>query len=90
MLDRITREHAGKTVVLITSGGVIHAMFLVFFALPSLQPPQAWFATDNASLTTWEQRPWRNQPAVWTLLRYNDGSHLHEEVSPAIHRERTS
>jgi probable phosphoglycerate mutase len=76
MLDRITRDYADKTVVLITSGGVIHATFLVFFAMQTLMPPSAWFATDNASLTTWEQRPWRNQPAIWTLLRYNDISHL--------------
>lgn len=76
MLDRITRDHAGKTIVLITSGGVIHATFLVFFSLPSLQPPHAWFATENASITSWERRPWRNQPDVWTLLRYNDTSHL--------------
>jgi probable phosphoglycerate mutase len=79
MLDRVTRDYAGKTVVLVTSGGVIHATFLVFFALPSLQPPHAWFATENASITTWEQRPWRNQPDVWTLLRYNDTSHLSEQ-----------
>lgn len=76
MLDRITREHAGKTIALITSGGVIHATFLVFFSLPSLEPPKAWFATSNASITTWEQRPWRDTPSVWTLLRYNDTSHL--------------
>jgi 2,3-bisphosphoglycerate-dependent phosphoglycerate mutase len=76
MLDRIIREYSGKTIILITSGGVIHATFLVFFSLPSLQLPQAWFATSNASLTSWELRPWRNQPAIWTLLRYNDTSHL--------------
>ena len=76
MLDRVTRDYAGKTVVLITSGGVIHATFLVFFGMHTLIPPSAWFATDNASITTWEQRPWRNQPHVWTLLRYNDTSHL--------------
>jgi 2,3-bisphosphoglycerate-dependent phosphoglycerate mutase len=76
MLDRVTRDYAGKTVVLITSGGVIHATFLVFFGMQTLIPPSAWFATDNASITTWEQRPWRNQPRAWTLLRYNDISHL--------------
>ena len=77
MLDRVTREYDGKTIVLVTSGGVIHATFLVFFGMQTLIPPSAWFATDNASITTWEQRPWRNQPHVWTLLRYNDISHLH-------------
>ena len=79
MLDRITREYAGKTIVLNTSGGVIHATFLVFFGMHTLAPPIAWFATDNASITTWEQRPWRNQPSVWTLLRYNDTSHLNDQ-----------
>jgi probable phosphoglycerate mutase len=78
MLDRVTRDYAGKTVVLITSGGVIHATFLVFFSMHTLLPPAAWFATENASTTTWEQRPWRNQPSVWTLLRYNDTSHLND------------
>lgn len=79
MLDRITRDYADKTIVLITSGGVIHATFLVFFSMHTLIPPSVWFATDNASLTTWEQRPWRNQPSLWTLLRYNDTSHLRSE-----------
>ncbi len=79
MLDRITREYSGKTIVLITSGGVIHATFLVFFSMATHTPPQAWFATDNASLTTWERRLWRNQPDVWTLLRYNDISHLNDQ-----------
>lgn len=78
MLDRVTRDYAGKNIVLITSGGVIHATFLVFFAMHTLIPPHAWFATENASITTWEQRPWRNQPSVWTLLRYNDTSHLRD------------
>jgi probable phosphoglycerate mutase len=78
MLDRVTRDYAGKNVVLITSGGVIHATFLVFFAMDTLLPPSAWFATKNASITTWEQRHWRNQPDVWTLLRYNDTSHLRD------------
>lgn len=78
MLNRVTREYAGKTIVLITSGGVIHASFLVFFRMHTLVPPSVWFATSNASITTWEQRPWRNQPSIWTLLRYNDTSHLHD------------
>jgi probable phosphoglycerate mutase len=78
MLDRVTRDYPGKTIVLITSGGVIHATFLVFFAMHTLLPTSAWFATENASITTWEQRPWRNQPDVWTLLRYNDTSHLND------------
>lgn len=78
MLDRVTRDYAGKTVVLITSGGVIHVTFLAFFAMHTLIPPHAWFATENASITTWEQRPWRNQQAIWTLLRYNDTSHLRD------------
>lgn len=78
MLDRVTRDYDGKTVVLITSGGVIHATFLVFFGMQTLIPPSAWFATENASITTWERRPWRDQPRVWTLLRYNDTSHLDE------------
>ncbi|HEU5347012.1 MAG TPA: histidine phosphatase family protein [Ktedonobacterales bacterium] len=76
MLDRVTREYEGKTIVLITSGGVIHAAFLIFFGMHTLVPPGVWFATDNTSITTWEQRPWRNLPSVWTLLRYNDTSHL--------------
>lgn len=78
MLDRITHEHMGKTIVLITSGGVIHVTFLVFFRMQTLVPPSVWFATSNASITIWEQRPWHNQPSIWTLLRYNDTSHLQD------------
>lgn len=88
MLDRVTREYEGKTIVLITSGGVIHATFLIFFGMHAVLSPPAWFATENASITTWEQRPWRNRPSVWTLLRYNDASHLHDQQDQYDQHER--
>lgn len=79
LLDHVTREYAGKTVVLVTSGGVIHATFVAFCALPTLRLPAAWFATRNASITSWQVRP---PDAVWPrtrLLRYNDDAHPRDE-----------
>jgi len=75
-LDRVTREHAGKTIVVVCHGGVIDGSFLHFFGMPLQAVPPAGFHTANTSLTCWRRLWTRDQRLRWTLVRYNDDHHL--------------
>lgn len=85
-LSRITREHAGKTVVLFTHGGVIDASFLVFFQMHTLTPPPAAFYTRNTSITHWAWTEPEHADAWvrgrWRLVRYNDDLHTRDIGQP--------
>lgn len=86
-LQRITREHEGKTIVVICHGGIIDASFLLFLGLSSLQYPQILFDTHNTSITHWykERNDWVEQlnlPVSWILECYNDAMHLRDLDSP--------
>jgi 2,3-bisphosphoglycerate-dependent phosphoglycerate mutase len=74
-LDRITREHQGKTIVLVCHGGVIDGSFISFFCLNAWTPPPTRFATRNTSITHWEKR---NEGKDWQLVTFNDGFHLQD------------
>lgn len=76
-LERIARQHAGKTVVVVCHAGVVECSFVRFFHLPTTSLPPAELWTRNTSITVWQHVP--NQPAQpWRLLRYNDTTHLVE------------
>jgi probable phosphoglycerate mutase len=86
-LQRITREHEGKTIVIICHGGIIDTTFLLFLGLSSLQYPQILFDTHNTSITHWyrEANDWVEQlnlPVSWILDYYNDTMHLRDLDSP--------
>jgi probable phosphoglycerate mutase len=86
-LQRITREHDGKTIVIICHGGIIDASFLFFLGLSSLKFPQVLFDTHNTSITHWykEANDWVEQlnlPVSWILDCYNDTMHLRDLDSP--------
>lgn len=74
-LTRITRDYAGKTIVVVCHGGVIDASFLHFFGMNGLAFPQAGFATQNTSLTHWEYTRYHGKMR-WRLVGYNDAAHL--------------
>lgn len=75
-LDRVTREHAGKTIVIVTHGGFIDNAFLYFFGMSPHAPPPAQFSTRHTSLTHWQRRRrWRGEEG-WHLVSYNDAAHL--------------
>src|SRR5712692_6968161 len=40
-LNRITQDHMGRNIVIVTHGGIIEASFAFFFGLSTLQRPQA-------------------------------------------------
>jgi probable phosphoglycerate mutase len=77
-LDRIIRQHEGKTIVIVCHGGVIGVSFLYFFGIGSLQYPQAGFDTDNTSITHWARRSVSGRSARWRLICYNDDMHLRD------------
>lgn len=95
MFDRVSREYAGKTVVLVTHGGVIDASMLIFFRLHTLTVPSFALYTHNTSITEWElerRDGWHAhgrpiEAPRWRLVRYNDDYHIrdmpdHAESSP--------
>lgn len=77
-LDRIIRQHAGKTIVLVCHGGVIDASFLYFFRMNAWTIPVARFYTRNTSITHWQQLVSEKGRQHWHLIKYNDAFHLHD------------
>lgn len=76
-LTRVTREHQGKTIVIVCHGGVVDASFIYFFGLNSMAPPDTGFYTYNTSITHWEEYLHDGYPR-WRLLSYNDWFHLRD------------
>jgi 2,3-bisphosphoglycerate-dependent phosphoglycerate mutase len=75
-LDKICREHAGKTIVCVTHGGVVDTSFVHFFGLGLHQMPHVQLHTHNASLTHWAHLTHDDQPPFWRLESFNDRHHL--------------
>jgi probable phosphoglycerate mutase len=78
-LDRIAREHDGKTIVIVTHGGFIDSTFLVLFGVNTLIQPQLELYTHNTSITQWEKHGHDGTPR-WRLVRYNDDLHVRDIV----------
>lgn len=76
-LNRLLQEHEGKTIVLVTHGGVIQAAFLYFFGYTASVLPRAGVDIGNTSLTHWYRSA--NRPR-WVLERFNDTHHLLSEA----------
>lgn len=69
-LDRYAHEHAGRTVMAVTSAGVIAASLRIRFGGPWSNRPR--MVPTNTGLTEWEF----GDDAQWTLRRYDDVRHL--------------
>lgn len=76
-LTRITREHQGKTMVVVCHGGVIDGSFTFFFGQSIFTPPYVGLYTYNTSITHWQQYLHDDTPR-WRLRSYNDTFHLRE------------
>jgi probable phosphoglycerate mutase len=66
-LNRIWQEHVGKTIVLVTHGGVIQASFAYFFNLSATAIPGV--STENTAITHWTRSA---DASRRTLHRHND------------------
>ena len=72
-LNRIFHEYEGKTIVLVSHGGVLAASFSYFFGLSGATSSRVSLSAKNASLTHW-LKP--ENASRWVLERYNDYHHL--------------
>jgi probable phosphoglycerate mutase len=81
-LDRITRQHEGKTIVIVCHGGVIDSSFTYFFDLPALRLPHTHYWTHNTSITYWRKDYPETRAPLWRLVRYNDDMHLRDLDAP--------
>jgi probable phosphoglycerate mutase len=77
-LNRIARDHAGKTIVVVCHGGVIDGSLLCFFRLSTLTLPPVRFYTYNTSITHWDHDADEAPLRPWRLISYNDDTHLHD------------
>jgi len=76
-IDRIVREHEGKSIVLVCHGGFIDTSFLVNLGMNTLALPPAQFHTRNTSITHWERMRYGSE-LRWRLVRYNDDLHTRD------------
>jgi probable phosphoglycerate mutase len=69
VVEQLAEEHRGKTVLVVSHGGVIQAATLTLLGLPP-----RWLAPDlaNTGLTEWVM----NRDGIWLLGRFNDAAHL--------------
>ena len=81
-LNRITQEHADKTIVIVAHGGIVDTSFIFFFGLSGLRFTPAFFDTKNTSITHWVHATLADFPPSWILERYNDIMHLRDIESP--------
>ena len=72
-LHRILNAHEGKTLVVVTHGGVIHASFAYFFGYGISALPPTGVDTKRTSITHWFRTSERPR---WVLERFNDYGHL--------------
>jgi broad specificity phosphatase PhoE len=70
-ITQLAAAYEGRTAVIATHGGFIHASLAVFLGLPGFGR-SAELNPDNASITEWSRPPGRR----WRLVRYNDTAHL--------------
>jgi broad specificity phosphatase PhoE len=71
-LQRLAETYAGQTVFAVTHAGFIVASVLVVFDIPKPGTGnRGWLEPLHTALTEWNVTPER-----WTLVRYNDASHL--------------
>ncbi len=70
-LREVSQQHAGATVVIVTSGGPIGASFVTFGGASFQEGITFTRATKNTSLTEWHC-----DDRAWTLRRHNDTPHL--------------
>jgi probable phosphoglycerate mutase len=87
-LDRITREHTGKTVVIVTHGGFIDSSFLIAFGIGALAQTRTELYTHNTAITHWEHTTADDGSVRWRLVYYNDDFHVRDIVVDERHRWR--
>jgi probable phosphoglycerate mutase len=75
-IDRIRQTYAGKSVVLVTHGGVIRSLFFLVLRLDLSRTDWGRSLLDYTSITHWRHEQ-TETGARWNLVRWNDAAHLH-------------
>jgi probable phosphoglycerate mutase len=76
-LERIVREHADQTSVVVCHGGIIEVSLSLFFGLSGAPLRRLNIDSGNTSITHWQRVvPPPGFLSEWLLERYNDCSHL--------------
>ena len=76
-LERLMRDHAGQTVVVVSHGGVVSATSLSLMSHGMHVPRPFRLQPENTSITEWlHGSDERNGTAPWLLVRFNDFAHL--------------
>ena len=81
-LARIVSEHPDETVVAVCHGGVLEASFYLAFGV-SGTGNHITFAPLNTGVTHWRHEHTAGGTRRWTLVTYNDASHLTGTSLPA-------
>jgi broad specificity phosphatase PhoE len=72
-LDRLVHAHAGKIIVVVTHGGVIHAAFEYFGGVGQATRVRMTTETRHTGIAHWYTT---DAGGLWTLERHNDHAHL--------------
>jgi 2,3-bisphosphoglycerate-dependent phosphoglycerate mutase len=76
-LNRIVREYAGQTTVIVCHGGIIEVSLSLFFGLSGVPLQRLNVDSGHTSITHWQKvTPPPGFLSDWLLERYNDRSHL--------------
>ncbi|HMJ78930.1 MAG TPA: histidine phosphatase family protein [Iamia sp.] len=81
-LERLARQHAGRTVVAVGHAGVIMASLRLLLGMPS-PGTSAHLRPTNTGLTEWEHDP---ELGSWILRSYNEADHL-LGLAPPVHSD---
>ncbi|HEY7348508.1 MAG TPA: histidine phosphatase family protein [Ktedonobacterales bacterium] len=80
-LNRIVREHAGKTIVVVCHGNVIEAAFSFFLGASGAPLLRFNVLAGHTSISHWQKEvPFPGFLSEWLLERFNDRVHLVEPV----------
>jgi probable phosphoglycerate mutase len=74
-LSRLVTRHANETVVAVCHAGIVEASFALAFGLGA-SGNRVDCAPLNTSLTHWRHRPASAGEPEWTLVSFNDATHL--------------
>ncbi len=77
-IERITAEHAGKTVAVVCHGGVIECSFFHFLQLGPQARGRTSFHVRNTAITHWRFNQTPAGRSEWHMAAHNDCWHLRE------------
>lgn len=80
VLHRLLQEYSGKTLVLVTHGGVIAVAFHYFFGISGAVPARVIPSAKQASITHLFLTP---EGGTWVLERFNDAHHVERVRHPS-------